>query len=73
MWGKSIELQRVLTKSECIIKARPGLYEDGEISSEEGLIVLQLIGSLDEIALLENKLNLHDGVTAKNFELSSEW
>lgn len=69
----AIELQKVLTKSGCIIKARLGLHEAGEMCSDEGLIILQLIGNSGEIIALENELNSLDGVIAKNVELSSDW
>ena len=67
------ELQKVLTKSGCIIKTRLGLHEAGELCSEEGLIILQLIGSSENITLLERELNALDGVKAMNTELCSDW
>ena len=61
------EMQQVLTESGCIIKTRLGIHDAGEdFCSNEGLIILHLIGSEDEIALLEEKLNQIPGIKAKN-------
>ena len=67
------KLQELLTASGCIIKARLGLHEAGDECSEEGLIILQLTGSADEINTLACELNTLDGVKAKNIELCSDW
>ena len=66
-------LQEVLTKSGCIIKTRLGLHEAGDACSNEGLIILQLIGNKEEIAQLEEELTAIDGIKAKNIEICSEW
>lgn len=66
-------LQEVLTESGCIIKARLGLHEAGDVCSNDGLIILQLDGSKKEIAELEECLNKLDGIKAKNTELIPEW
>lgn len=63
------KLQEVLTKSGCIIKTRLGLHETGISCSEEGLIILQLEGSKEDIIELERELNTLDGIKAKNVEL----
>ncbi len=66
-------MQNVLTESGCIIKTRLGIHDASENScSNEGLIILNLIGSDDEIEKLECKLNEIPGVKAKNIQLSSE-
>jgi metal-responsive CopG/Arc/MetJ family transcriptional regulator len=69
----AIKLQDVLTESGCIIKTRLGLHEAGDACSNEGLIILQLAGSEEEIQALEKKLNSVDGVKAKNVQICSEW
>lgn len=66
-------LQEVLTESGCIIKARLGLHEAGDVCSENGLIILHLTGSKEEIANLEECLNKLEGIKAKNIELCPEW
>lgn len=69
----AVKLQDVLTESGCIIKTRLGLHEAGDACSNEGLIILQLAGSEEEIQALEKKLNSVDGVKAKNVQICSEW
>jgi metal-responsive CopG/Arc/MetJ family transcriptional regulator len=66
------ELQDVLTRYGCIISVRLGLHQAGNACSEEGLIILQLCGSSEEIKALEDNLNSIKGVKAKSIELSSE-
>lgn len=66
------EFQNVLTKFGCLIKVRLGLHEAGNICSEEGLIILQLTGSQDEISDFETSLNVLTGVTAKNNLVKSQ-
>lgn len=67
------EMQRVLTESGCIIKTRLGIHDAGEdYCSNEGLIILHLVGSQEEIALLEQKLNDIPGIKAKNNQLCSD-
>ena len=66
-------LQEVLTESGCIIKMRLGLHEAGDFCSNEGLIILQLTGSKEEIEALEARLNELEGIKAKNNELCPNW
>lgn len=66
-------LQEILTDSGCIIKMRLGLHEAGDLCSNEGLIILQLTGSKEEIQALEDRLNGLDGIKAKNNELCPDW
>lgn len=67
------KLQEELTKSGCMIKVRLGLHEAGDVCSNDGLIVLQLTGSKEEIAALEKTLNSLEGIVAKNNEICSDW
>ena len=69
----AVKLQDVLTESGCIIKTRLGLHEAGDTCQNEGLIILQLTGSDEEVAVLEQKLNSVEGVKAKNIQICSEW
>ena len=64
-------IQKVLTENGCIIKVRLGLHETGNVCSEEGLIILQLDGSKQEISKLESELNAVEGVKSKIIELCS--
>lgn len=67
------EMQRVLTESGCIIKTRLGIHDASEdFCSNEGLIILNLVGSEEEIASLEQILNEIPGIKAKNSRLCSE-
>lgn len=65
-------LQEILTESGCIIKTRLGLHDVGDSCSNEGLIILQLVGSDEEIQLLEDTLNKLEGVKAKNNKLTCD-
>jgi hypothetical protein len=69
----AVKLQDVLTESGCIIRARIGLHEAGDACTNEGLIILQLAGTDEEIGELEEKLNTVEGVKAKNVQICSEW
>ncbi len=69
----AVKLQDVLTESGCIIKARIGLHEAGDVCANEGLIIMQVAGTDAEVGELENKLNAVDGVKAKNLQICSEW
>jgi len=64
------QVQTVLTKYGCIIKTRLGLHEVSRDScSEEGLIILHIHSSLDEIETLKNELLDIDGVKVKYMSL----
>ena len=64
------QVQTVLTKHGCIIKTRIGLHEVSQKScSEEGLIILHIHSSLDEIKVLENELIDVEGVKVKYMSL----
>ncbi|HEY5562806.1 MAG TPA: hypothetical protein VIK72_13805 [Clostridiaceae bacterium] len=66
-------MQQILTESGCIIKTRLGIHDAGEdFCSNEGLIILHLIGSEAEISQLEEKLNAIPGIKAKNSQLLSD-
>ncbi|NFH80529.1 hypothetical protein FDA09_09280 [Clostridium botulinum] len=64
------EVQTILTKHGCIIKTRVGLHEVSKNScSEQGLIILHIHSSLEEIKVLENDLLKIDGVKVKHMTL----
>jgi hypothetical protein len=64
------QAQTVLTKHGCIIKTRLGLHEVTKDScSEEGLIILHIHSTLDEIEVLEKELLDVEGVKVKYMTL----
>ena len=64
------QVQTILTKHGCIIKTRLGLHEVSKNScSEEGLIILHIHSSLNEIKVLENELLEVEGVKVKYMSL----
>ncbi len=56
------EVQKVLTKYGCMIKVRLGLHEAGNVCSEEGLVLLQLVGDSSEIKHFQEELSAIEGV-----------
>lgn len=62
-------LQKILTEFGCIIKTRLGLHEAGNVCSEEGLIILQLVGDPGETEKLEQALNGLDGISFKSVQI----
>ena len=64
------QVQTVLTKHGCIIKTRIGLHEVSKDScSEEGLIILHIHSSLEEVEVLEKELLDVEGVKVKYMNL----
>ena len=63
------DIQDIFTKYGCSIKVRLGLHEAGDLCSEDGLIILQLTGSKDEIEAFNNELNSVDGIKANTMEI----
>jgi len=67
---ESIEVQKVLTEYGCLIKTRLGLHEiEGNFCSENGLIILQLIGNENEHLKLKGDLEKIDGVKVEYIKL----
>ncbi|TVQ89056.1 MAG: hypothetical protein EA393_07605 [Bacteroidetes bacterium] len=59
-------LQRIFTKYGCSIKTRLGLNElDIPEAGEAGLIILELMGDIEECGRLENELHSIDGITVR--------
>lgn len=69
---KAPTVQEVLTKHGCSIRMRLGLHEAGDVCSEEGLVLLQLVGDKSEIKALEEELNSIEGVKAKTMNISAD-
>lgn len=67
---KAAEVQRLLTENGCMIKVRLGLHDLPEGScASSGLIILEVIGSDDEIQSLVAALDALEEVTAKHIML----
>lgn len=64
------QVQTVLTKHGCSIKTRLGLHETNKSScSENGLILLHIDSSLDEVKVIEKELLDVEGVKVKYMSL----
>jgi hypothetical protein len=67
----AVRVQEILTKYGCHIKVRLGLHEGAvNACSEEGLILLQLCGTQDELHAMLNELNSVQQVRAKMMNIS---
>ncbi len=62
-------VQDLFTEYGCNIKARIGLHEAGDVCSEEGLIILQLVSGKNNLDSFMNELNAIEGVRTKYIEL----
>lgn len=63
---KSTKVQDLLTKFGCSIRTRLGLHEVSEdYCSEEGLIILELVGDEGEMLKLEEELKRIPGVEVR--------
>lgn len=62
-------LQKVLTQSGCNIRTRLGLHDAGDVCSNEGLIILQLIGTEEELAHLGELLKTISGLKYNVMEI----
>jgi len=67
----AVNVQKILTGWGCHIKTRLGIH-DGVLDncSEEGLLVLELVGKQEDNEELTRKLNLLENVSAKLVTLS---
>jgi hypothetical protein len=66
-------VQKILSGWGCHIKTRLGLHDDTlENCSESGLIFLELKGDPDKLNELERKLNLVNGVNAKQVVMTDK-
>ena len=66
----AVNVQKILTGWGCIIKTRLGIH-DGvlENCSDEGTLILELVGKEEDKSELTRKLSLLKGVTAKRVDL----
>ncbi|MEW6621917.1 MAG: hypothetical protein AB1420_02080 [Bacillota bacterium] len=63
------KVQDTLTKYGYIINMRLGLHQAGDKCSDNGLIILNLCGSKEEVEDLENELNQVHRVKVKKMDL----
>ena len=62
----AVRLQEIFTKFGCSIKTRLGLNElDIPEAGDAGLIILELMGNMEECGRLENELHTIDGVEVR--------
>jgi len=63
---EAVKVQQILTGWGCIIKTRLGIH-DGvlENCSNEGLVILELVGTEEQVQELTRKVSVLPGVTAK--------
>ncbi len=67
------KVQKLLTGWGCLIKMRVGLHDQVlDNCSDEGLIILELVGDQEKHEELLRKLNVLKGVQAKMMTLSLE-
>jgi len=66
----AVNVQKILTGWGCIIKTRLGIH-DGvlENCSDEGTLILELVGKEEDKSELTRKLSLLKGITAKRIDL----
>jgi hypothetical protein len=63
-------VQEILTKYGCLIKTRLGLHEtDEKACSEQGIVLLQLIGNDEEIEKLKDELLIITGVKVNTMKV----
>ena len=69
--GAAVEFQRIITDFGCIIKTRLGIH-DGVLDkcSDQGLIILELVGDRAQINDLQVKLDGLDGVATRLVDIS---
>jgi len=67
---EAVKVQSILTEYGCIIKVRLGLHEvSKDYCANDGLVVLEVDGSAEELARLVSELNKIDYVDAKLIEM----
>lgn len=62
-------LQKVLTQFGCSIKMRLGLHEAGDVCSDDGLIILQLVDVDGEVAEFKKALDMLSGIRYDTIEI----
>jgi hypothetical protein len=63
---EAVKVQQILTGWGCIIKTRLGIHDGvNEHCSDEGLLILELAGTEEQIQELTRKVSVLPGVSAK--------
>ncbi len=66
----AVEIQKILTAGGCCIKTRLGIHDGvGDSCSEEGLIILELVGATKDKKALAEKLDALYAVRTKLIEI----
>jgi hypothetical protein len=65
------EVQKVLTEHGCVINNRLGIHESSTCA-DEGMIILDITVSDDEVDQLKNELRSIEGVKVKSMKLDFE-
>jgi len=69
----AVQVQKILSEWGCLIRTRLGIHEGVlENCSEEGLIILELVGDKEMHEKLAERLNTLPNVVAKLVEISLE-
>lgn len=69
----AVTFQGLITKYGCNIKTRLGLHNvNGEFCSSQGLVLMEMFGSEQEITDLENNLQKLDGVQVQKMVFEEE-
>ena len=69
----AVQVQKILSEWGCLIRTRLGIHEGVlENCSEEGLIILELVGDKEMHEKLAERLNVLPNVVAKLVEISLE-
>ncbi len=69
----AVQVQKILSEWGCLIRTRLGIHEGVlENCSEEGLIILELVGDKEMHEKLAERLNALPNVVAKLVEISLE-
>lgn len=63
------KLQEILTKHGCLIKTRIGIHEAGDKCSNQGLIILHMQSSQEEISNFENDIRSLEHVKIQYMKL----
>lgn len=67
---EAVKVQQILTAWGCIIKTRLGLHDGvNENCTNNGLIMLELAGTKEQVEELERKISVLPGVSAKLVKL----
>jgi hypothetical protein len=68
--SNAVEVQKILTEFGCMIKTRLGIHDGvGDRCTDDGLVILELVGEPAEKENLSKKLKALDGIAVQLIEL----